>query len=109
MAVDNPNLAPALAPTGVTVHRLRRLPRARAAGRSAPAHTVPRHPMNIFYNVATKADEVDEYNWIYTSRADGGSGICDEQPGLDLHRTAVGATGFDSYIVPSRPGSPTAT
>ena len=36
--------------------------------------------MNIFYNTATKAEAVDEYNWIYTSVADGGSGICTANP-----------------------------
>jgi 23S rRNA (guanosine2251-2'-O)-methyltransferase len=29
-----------------------------------------RHPMNVFYNVATAAEEVDEYNWIYAAAAD---------------------------------------
>lgn len=27
--------------------------------------TVPRHPTNIFYNVGTKAEQLDEYNWLY--------------------------------------------
>ena len=41
-----------------------------------PALGVPRHPINVFYNVGTQEEEVYEYNWIYTSAADGGSGIC---------------------------------
>jgi hypothetical protein len=99
MAVDNPNLAPALAQAGVTMiasdNSRESSPRAVGAAR-----TVPRHPMNIFYNVATKADEVDEYNWIYTSAADGGSGICENNPVSTCITPLSTATGFDSYIVP---------
>jgi hypothetical protein len=64
------------------------------------ARTSPRYPMNIYYNVGTKAEMADEYNWVYTSRANGGSGLCEDNPlstciaPLDLN------TGFDSYIVP---------
>ena len=32
-----------------------------------PAQAVPRYPSNIYYNVANRADQLDEYNWIYTS------------------------------------------
>ncbi len=95
MPSDNPYLAPALAQAGVTIiaSDASREPLPRPVG---AATTVPRHPMNIFYNVATKAEEVDEYNWIYNSVADGGSGICGSQciPPLSP------VTGFDSYIVP---------
>lgn len=65
------------------------------------ATTVPRHPMNIFYNVGTKQEEVDEYNWIYTSRNVGGSGICDDNPSTTTCIDPLDPnTGFDSYIVP---------
>lgn len=30
-----------------------------------PARTVPRHPSNLYYNVGTFAEQLDEYNWIY--------------------------------------------
>ena len=29
----------------------------------------PRHPINVFYNVATNAQELDEYNTLYSSAA----------------------------------------
>ncbi|MFD7460327.1 MULTISPECIES: hypothetical protein [unclassified Streptomyces] len=97
---DNPNLAGALADTGVKwiASDNSREPQQRPVG---AAVTVPRHPMNVYYNVGTEAEMTDEYNWIYTSRADGGSGACEnnanstclDEP-LDL------ATGYDSYIVP---------
>ena len=32
-----------------------------------PAVTVPRYPSNVYYNVASRADQLDEYNWIYRS------------------------------------------
>jgi hypothetical protein len=61
---------------------------------------VPRHPMNIYYNVATKAEEVDEYNWIYNSRAAGGAGICEGSSTSTCIAPLSTSTGFDSYIVP---------
>jgi hypothetical protein len=98
MPVDNPNLAPALNTNGVRyiASDASREQTTRAVGN---ATTVPRYPMNIYYNVATRAEEVDEYNWIYTSRADGGSGICENNPASTCI-TPLGANGFDTYIVP---------
>lgn len=98
MPADNPNLAPALNGTGVkyVASDASREQITRAVGNAA---TVPRYPMNIYYNVATKAEEVDEYNWIYTSRASGGSGIC-ENNAASTCIAPLGANGFDSYIVP---------
>jgi hypothetical protein len=29
------------------------------------ATTIPRHPSNLYYNVGTFAEQLDEYNWIY--------------------------------------------
>ncbi len=37
-----------------------------------PALAVPRYPSNVYYNVANRADQLDEYNWIYTSPSGGG-------------------------------------
>ncbi len=36
------------------------------------AHAIPRYPTNIYYNVSTEAQEVDEYNTLYTPVAEGG-------------------------------------
>ncbi len=36
------------------------------------SEVAPRHPINIFYNVSTEAQEVDEYNMLYLAVADGG-------------------------------------
>ena len=44
------------------------------------ALTVPRFPMNVYYNAGRTADEVVEYNWLYTSTAQGGSGLCTANP-----------------------------
>ncbi|MEV6923528.1 hypothetical protein AB0M46_03285 [Dactylosporangium sp. NPDC051485] len=99
MPADNPNLAAALNANGVryVASDASREQSARAAGN---ATTVPRFPMNIFYNVATVAEEVDEYNWLYTSRADGGSGICANNPASTCIRP-LGAEGFANHIVPT--------
>ncbi|MBV8462680.1 MAG: hypothetical protein JO368_05260, partial [Acidimicrobiales bacterium] len=37
------------------------------------AQVVPRHPINIFYNASTEAQEVDEYNTIYLPPSLGGT------------------------------------
>ncbi|MBD0676826.1 hypothetical protein [Streptomyces sp. CBMA156] len=98
---DNPNLAPVLAANGIkfTASDASRETGQRNIGSNVL--TVPRYPMNIFYNAGTAKEEADEYNWIYTSAANGGSGICENnanstcltQP-LDVN------TGYQSYIVP---------
>ncbi|MEU9864554.1 hypothetical protein AB0D99_27130 [Streptomyces sp. NPDC047971] len=98
--VDNPNLAGALSDNGVKwiASDNSREPQQRAVG---AAKTVPRHPMNVYYNVGTAAEMADEYNWIYTSRADGGSGICESNPASTcLPAPLDTATGYASHIVP---------
>ncbi|MFD5079290.1 hypothetical protein [Streptomyces sp. NPDC058371] len=97
---DNPNLAGALADNGVkwTASDNSREPAQRAAG---SALTVPRYPMNVYYNTGTKAEMADEYNWIYTSKADGGSGLCEDNPtSTCLSEPLSTSTGYESYIVP---------
>ncbi|WP_256104466.1 hypothetical protein [Streptomyces sp. ODS05-4] len=98
---DNPNLAGALADNGVRwiASDNSRDPAQRNVG---AARTVPRHPMNVYYNVGTAAEMTDEYNWIYTSRADGGSGICEDNPATStcLADPLDPDTGYGSYIVP---------
>jgi hypothetical protein len=65
------------------------------------ALTVPRYPMNVYFNVAKRAEQVDEYNWIYTARADGGSGICEDNPQTVTCISPLSTTtGYTSYIVP---------
>ncbi len=66
------------------------------------ATTIPRHPTALYYNTSTQAEAVDEYNWLYTSRADGGSGYCEDNPSTATCLPApLGADGFTSYIVPT--------
>ncbi|MFI7497336.1 hypothetical protein ACIBVL_02270 [Streptomyces sp. NPDC049687] len=97
---DNPNLAGALSDNGVKwiASDNSREPEQRAVGK---ALTVPRYPMNVYYNTGTKAEMADEYNWIYTSRADGGSGICEGNASSTcLSRPLDPDTGFSDHIVP---------
>lgn len=97
--VDNPNFDAALGPDGV---KWLGLDASREANQRAvgAALGVPRHPVNVFYNVATKAQEVSEYNWIYTSTADGGSGICQNSTTSTCIAPLDPSTGWDSYILP---------
>ncbi|MEV6401108.1 hypothetical protein AB0M39_41110 [Streptomyces sp. NPDC051907] len=97
---DNPNLAGALADNGVKwiASDNSREPQQRAVG---AAKTVPRHPMNVYYNVGTAAEMADEYNWIYTAQDDGGSGVCETNPASTcLAEPLDTATGYGDYIVP---------
>ncbi|MCX5014325.1 hypothetical protein OG765_25540 [Streptomyces sp. NBC_00555] len=98
---DNPNLAGALADNGVkwAGSDNSREPVQRAVG---AALTVPRHPMNVYYNTGTNAEMADEYNWIYTSRAHGGSGICEDNPATStcLPAPVDANTGYLDQIVP---------
>ncbi len=72
---DNPNLIAAVNNLGIKV--LASDASKESTQRSfGSAVTLPRYPNNLYYNVGTGAELVDEYNWIYTSAADGGSGIC---------------------------------
>ncbi|MEW2262947.1 hypothetical protein ACGF5T_10205 [Streptomyces sp. NPDC047853] len=99
--VDNPNLGPALADNGIAwlASDNSRDPVQRQVG---SATTVSRYPMNVFYNAGRAAEQVDEYNWIYTSRAQGGSGICEDNPATStcLPAPLDTATGYAGHIVP---------
>ncbi len=106
--VDNPFLGPALAAEGVawTASDASRETGSRTVD-GGRTQTVPRHPMNIFYNAGTFQDEVSEYNWIYTSAANGGSGICSANPLTSTCITPMAngnatqaRTSFDTAIKP---------
>ncbi|MFE7895204.1 hypothetical protein [Streptomyces sp. NPDC057412] len=97
---DNPNLAGALADNGVKwiASDNSRESAQRPVG---SALTVPRYPMNVYYNTGTAEEMADEYNWIYTSKADGGSGICESSStSTCLDEPLDVATGFAEHIVP---------
>ncbi|GAB3671981.1 hypothetical protein GCM10027589_41300 [Actinocorallia lasiicapitis] len=96
---DNPNLAPALGDNAIKWlgSDASRDFEQRQIGN---ALTVPRYPMANYFNTATVAEMVDEYNWIYTSRADGGSGICEDNPGTVTCIQPLDASGYQNYIIP---------
>ncbi|MFD9907050.1 hypothetical protein [Streptomyces sp. NPDC059063] len=98
---DNPNLVPALRDNDVRWlgSDNSREPGQRQVG---PAVTVPRFPMNVFYNAGRVREQVDEYNWIYTRKADGGSGICENSPVTTcLDKPLDTTTGYADHIVPA--------
>ncbi|MFF3020434.1 hypothetical protein [Streptomyces sp. NPDC057939] len=103
---DNPNLAPSLTGNGVKwlASDNSRDPEQRQIG---SASTVARYPMNVYYNVGTAAEAVDEYNWIYTSRAQGGSGICEDHADTTTCLSAPldTTTGYATRIVPTEIGT----
>ncbi|MEU9007932.1 hypothetical protein, partial [Streptomyces sp. NPDC048551] len=98
---DNPNLALALADNGVKwlASDNSRDPEQRPVG---PASTVARYPINVFYNAGKAVEQADEYNWIYTRRSQGGSGICEDHADTTtcLPAPLDTATGYAQHIVP---------
>ncbi|GAA0488953.1 hypothetical protein ABZ951_23085 [Streptomyces sp. NPDC046215] len=97
---DNPELAPVLTKSGVgwIASDNSREPQQRKVG---TALTVPRYPMNVYYNVGTAAEQTDEYNWLYTKKSDGGSGTCENSTTTTCLKAPLDVrTGFTSYIAP---------
>jgi hypothetical protein len=98
---DNPWLDDALNDLrmGVVASDASREAGTRKVGR---AGTVPRYPVAVYFNTGTEAEMADEYNWIYGSRAQGGSGYCEDHPETTtcLARPLDLGSGFRSYIVP---------
>lgn len=95
---DNPNLVRALSAIGINWIGADNSMESTQRTVVGSTLTVPRYPMNIYYNCGTKAEDALEYNWFYASRAAGGSGACEAsgscQSPLDPD------TGFDDVIVP---------
>ncbi|MGZ4701124.1 MAG: beta strand repeat-containing protein [Ilumatobacteraceae bacterium] len=55
--------------------------------------TIPRHPTALFYNTATRAQAIDEYNWFYAPAPDGQcTANCITKLTVD--------SDFDQFIVP---------
>jgi hypothetical protein len=98
--VDNPNLVAAITANGVKWVPMdaSREPAMRPIG---SALGVPRHPIDVFYNVDTAADETSEYNWIYDSTQDGGSGLC-QSAGTPCLAPLSLTTGWTSFILPTQ-------
>ena len=98
---DNPHLAPELRAAGVEVvaSDASRELRQRRLGDGSVV-TLPRYPFNLFYNTATIEEQVDEYNWIYTTTEDGGSGICEVDERSTCIEPLDPTTGFDDHIRP---------
>jgi hypothetical protein len=53
-----------------------------------PTWSVPRYPSNIYYNVASRTDQLDEYNWIYTAPGGTNGGGCVAIPNVTTCNTA---------------------
>ena len=99
--LDNPNFIAALSQAGI-LHIGSDASRDNVARQVGSATTIPRHPTALYYNTSTQAEAVDEYNWLYNTRANGGSGYCEDNPATATCLPApLGADGFTSYIVPT--------
>jgi hypothetical protein len=99
--VDNPSLDNAMGPDKIkwvamdASRELNQRPVGAALG-------VPRHPIDVGYDVDTVANEVNEFNWFNTSKADGGSGRCQSSKTTRCLKPLDPNTGWTSYIVPGQ-------
>jgi hypothetical protein len=98
---DNPNLVAAMAPNHVRwiATDASRDPGQRPVG---SALGVPRHPIDVGYDVDKVAEEVSEFNWFHTSRQDGGSGRCETSKTTSCIRPLNPNTGWRSAILPEQ-------
>ena len=98
--VDNPNMLQAMADDHIKwiVLDASREPDMRRVG---PALGIPRHPIDVGYDVDTVVNEVNEFNWYNDSKADGGSGLC-EVSKTTMCRKPLPASGWMSVIVPGQ-------
>ena len=101
MEDDNPRLASALGDADVATIASDASDE-RAQRRIGNAATVPRHPINLDYNAATVLETIDQYNWVLTSRADGGIGECEVERSCVPRADPV--RGFEKTIIPAEGG-----
>ena len=99
--VDNPYLVQAMGPNKIKWIAMdaSREPNMRPVG---AALGVPRHPIDVGYNVSTVAAEVNQFNWFSDSKADGGSGICEGSKVTRCLKPLNPRTGWTSVIVPAQ-------
>ncbi len=99
--VDNPYLDAAMGPDNIRWIAMdaSREPNMRFVG---AALGVPRHPIDVGYDVDTVADEINEFNWYNTSKADGGSGLCQRSKITACLKPLNPKTGWTSFIVPGQ-------
>ena len=99
--VDNPHLVQAMGLNHIhwIVLDASREPQMRPVG---AALGVPRHPIDVGYDVDTVAGEVNEFNWYNDSKADGGSGQCRGSAVTACLKPLNPRTGWTSVIVPQQ-------
>jgi hypothetical protein len=99
--VDNPYLDNAMGPDRIqwVAMDASREPDMRNIG---AALGVPRHPIDVGYDVDTVADEINEFNWYNDSKADGGSGECEGSKTTSCLEPLNPKTGWTSFIVPGQ-------
>jgi hypothetical protein len=74
-----------------------------------PAQAVPRYPENIYYNVATQAQEVDEYNTLYLPPSLGGVCVntavttCESTPATFAQIVESAATNMFGHVMGNDP------
>jgi hypothetical protein len=97
--VDSPNLVAEMGPNKIRWIALddSRDPNMRFVG---SALGVPRHPIDVGYDVDDITEEINEYNWFHASRKDGGSGICETSTTTACIKPLNPKTGWTSVILP---------
>jgi hypothetical protein len=99
--VDNPYMDGAMGPDHIkwVAMDASREPAMRPVG---AALGVPRHPIDVGFDVDTVAEEVSEFNWYNDSKADGGSGLCQGSKVTRCLSPLDPKTGWTSVILPGQ-------
>ena len=107
ITVDNPNFVAALNQLGIQVTASDNSVESTQRTVGTATKTLPRYPNSLYYNVASKVESTDEYNWIYGPKGvdptvPGTEGNCTAQAGVTtcLPKLLSLSDGFDTYIAP---------
>jgi hypothetical protein len=63
---------------------------------------IPRHPIDIGYDVDNIDEEVNQFNWFHASRRDGGSGMCETSTTTACIKPLNPRTGWQARILPEQ-------
>jgi Immunoglobulin I-set domain len=73
------------------------------------AQAIPRYPTNIYYNVSTEAQELDEFNQLYTPVAEGGKCVaspvttCETKPATFAEVVGIVDTNMFQHVMGNDP------
>lgn len=100
--LENPAMPEALRRTGIEwiASDASREPQQRRLG---GALTVPRYPTDIYYDTSTRAEQLDEYDYVYLESCDASSTTCRDEPVTWLEFVRIQAELMFRHIIDGDP------